>query len=145
MTGGNPFFVRELLSGSVDAVPETVRDAVLARLMQCSQAARAVAELVSLVPGRSEPWLARSILGDIGTAADEAVMCGLLKYHDETLAFRHELGRLAVESTIPRARICAASCSSGLARRRASRSGCSSRDCAASRRLARRIGARKAI
>jgi DNA-binding CsgD family transcriptional regulator/tetratricopeptide (TPR) repeat protein len=104
VTGGNPFFVRELLSGSIDAVPETVRDAVLARLMQCSPAARELAELVSLVPGRSERWLMRSILGDIGTAADEAVMCGLLKHHDEALAFRHELGRLAVESTIPRAR-----------------------------------------
>jgi DNA-binding CsgD family transcriptional regulator/tetratricopeptide (TPR) repeat protein len=104
VTGGNPFFVRELLATSHDAVPETVRDAVLARLLQCSPPAREVAELVSLLPGRTEPWLARSILGDIGAAADQAVLCGLLKYHDDALAFRHELGRLAVESTIPRAR-----------------------------------------
>jgi ATP/maltotriose-dependent transcriptional regulator MalT len=104
VTGGNPFFVRELLSAPVDAVPGTVRDAVLARLMQCSPEARALAELVSLVPGRIEPWLARSILNDVGAAADEAVTRGLLRYHDEALAFRHELGRLAVESTIPRAR-----------------------------------------
>lgn len=104
VTGGNPFFVRELLSAPMDTVPETVRDAVLARLMQCSPAAREVAELVSLLPGRTEPWLTRTILGDIGAAADEAVTRGLLRYHDEALAFRHELGRLAVESTIPRAR-----------------------------------------
>ena len=104
VTGGNPFFVRELLSAPVDAVPETVRDAVLARLLQCSPQARELAELVSLVPGRIEPWLARSLLNDVGAAADEAVMRGLLRYHDEALAFRHELGRLAVESTIPRGR-----------------------------------------
>jgi ATP/maltotriose-dependent transcriptional regulator MalT len=104
VTGGNPFFVRELLSAPMDTVPETVRDAVLARLMQCSAAARAVAELVSLVPGRTEPWLTRTILGDIGAAADEAVAHGLLRYQDQSLAFRHELGRLAVESTIPHAR-----------------------------------------
>jgi ATP/maltotriose-dependent transcriptional regulator MalT len=104
VTGGNPFFVRELLSAPVDAVPVTVRDAVLARLMQCSPKARELAELVSLVPGRIEPWLARSILNDVGAAADEAVTRGLLRYQDEALAFRHELGRLAVESTIPRAR-----------------------------------------
>jgi DNA-binding CsgD family transcriptional regulator/tetratricopeptide (TPR) repeat protein len=104
VTGGNPFFVRELLSSPIDAVPETVRDAVLARLMQCSEIAREVAELVSLVPGRTEPWLTHSLLGDIGAAADQAVACGLLKYHDDALAYRHELGRLAVESTIPRAR-----------------------------------------
>jgi ATP/maltotriose-dependent transcriptional regulator MalT len=104
VTGGNPFFVRELLSAPMDTVPETVRDAVLARLMQCSPAAREVAELVSLLPGRTEPWLTRTILSDIGAAADEAVTRGLLRYHDEALAFRHELGRLAVAGTVPRAR-----------------------------------------
>jgi len=104
VTGGNPFFVRELLSAPIDMVPETVRDAVLARLMRCSPAARELAELVSLLPGRTEPWLTRTIHSDMGAATDEAVAHGLLRYHDESLAFRHELGRLAVESTIPRAR-----------------------------------------
>jgi len=104
VTGGNPFFVRELLSAPMDAVPETVRDAVLARLMQCSPAAREVAEVVSLLPGKTETWLTRAILGDVGAAADEAVMRGLLKYQDTALAFRHELGRLAVASTTPRGR-----------------------------------------
>jgi len=104
VTGGNPFFVRELLAAPTETVPETVRDAVLSRLMQCSAAAREVAELVSLLPGRTELWLVRALLGEVGAAADEAAERGLLKYHEGTLAFRHELGRLAVESTIPRGR-----------------------------------------
>ena len=101
VTAGNAFFVRELLSAPKDTVPETVRDAVLARLMQCSPAARELAELVSLLPGRTATTLARTLLGDTSTAADEAVARGLLRYHEETLAFRHELGRLAVESIVP--------------------------------------------
>jgi len=36
-----------------------------------------VAELVSLVPAKTEAWLTRTILSDIGAAADEAVMRGL--------------------------------------------------------------------
>jgi DNA-binding CsgD family transcriptional regulator/tetratricopeptide (TPR) repeat protein len=104
VTGGNPFFVRELLSVPTDTVPETVRDAVLARLLPCSAVAREVAELVSLLPGRTDLWLARALLGEMGSAADEAVERGLLRYQDGALAFRHELGRLAVESTIPRGR-----------------------------------------
>jgi len=104
VTGGNPFFVRELLSAPIDTVPESVRDAVLARVLQCSENARKVAELVSLLPGKAEWRLVEAILGNIYTAADEAVARGLLRYHDdETLSFRHELGRLAVESTVPRA------------------------------------------
>jgi DNA-binding CsgD family transcriptional regulator len=104
VTEGNPFFVRELLSAPLDTIPETVRDAVLARLMQCSPAALKLAELVSLVPGRAENWLTAALLGDIGAGTDEAVERGLLRYQDGALNFRHELGRLAVESTIPRAR-----------------------------------------
>jgi DNA-binding CsgD family transcriptional regulator/tetratricopeptide (TPR) repeat protein len=104
VTGGNPFFVRELLSVPTATIPETVRDAVLARLLQCSPSARGVAEFVSLLPGRSELALIRAILGDIGAAADEAVASGLLRYHDHAFMFRHELGRLAIESTVPRTR-----------------------------------------
>jgi DNA-binding CsgD family transcriptional regulator len=104
VTSGNPFFVRELLSAPTDTVPETVRDAVLARLRHCSPPAREVAELVSLLPGRTALWLARALLGDMGAAADEATDRGLLRYHDTALAFRHELGRQAVASTVPRGR-----------------------------------------
>jgi len=104
VTSGNPFFVRELLSAPTDIVPETVRDAVLARLMYCSPAAREVAELVAMLPGRTQLWLVRAMLGDVGAAADEAAERGLLRYHDAALTFRHELGRLAVESSVPRGR-----------------------------------------
>jgi DNA-binding CsgD family transcriptional regulator/tetratricopeptide (TPR) repeat protein len=101
VTAGNAFFVRELLSAPRDTVPETVRDAVLARLMQCSAAARDLAQVVALVPGRAPAWLTRSLLGDTAAAADETVMRGLLRQHEGGLAFRHELGRLAVASTVP--------------------------------------------
>lgn len=106
VSGGNPFFVRELLSSPSDAVPETVRDAVLARLQKCSASALQLAEVVALVPGHADDSLTSAILGDTHLAAEEAVACGLLRHVQGGLAFRHELGRLAVESTIvgPRAR-----------------------------------------
>src|SRR4029077_17122539 len=67
-------------------------------------AARELAELVSLLPGRTPSWLTHALLGDIGAATDETVARGLLRYHEEALAFRHELGRLAVAGAVPRAR-----------------------------------------
>src|SRR5262245_23160884 len=57
LTGGNAFFVRELVTAPSDSLPESARDAVLARCMQCSPAARELAEVVSLSPGRTELWL----------------------------------------------------------------------------------------
>ncbi|HSD75490.1 MAG TPA: AAA family ATPase, partial [Steroidobacteraceae bacterium] len=104
VTGGNAFFVREVLAASRDVLPETVRDAVIARLMQCSPGARELAQLVSLSPGKTELWLAASILSAPGPLIEEGVARGLLRAGEDSLAFRHELARLAVETTVPPAR-----------------------------------------
>src|SRR6202034_4569177 len=57
ITGGNPLFVTEVLAAVADSVPITVRDAVLARAVKLSPAAREIAELVCVVPGKAEAWL----------------------------------------------------------------------------------------
>ena len=106
ITGGNPFFVREVLATSGNRVPETVCDAVVARLERCPEAARELAELVSMSPARTEAWLIESVLGSRPTP-DDASTRGLLEIESEWIGFRHELARLAVHSTIPPARVCA--------------------------------------
>jgi DNA-binding CsgD family transcriptional regulator/tetratricopeptide (TPR) repeat protein len=104
ITGGNPFFVSEALACPAERVPETVRDAVLARLLRCSPAARELAELVSISPGKTERWLLAAMLGSNGAAIDEGVSRGLLSMHGDAVSFRHELARLAVYSTLPQER-----------------------------------------
>jgi DNA-binding CsgD family transcriptional regulator len=99
-TGGNPFFVREVLASPGELVPQTVRDAVLARLLRCSGATRELAELVAISPGRSESWLIESVLGAHPTAVDEAGARGLLEVQTDSIGFRHELARLAVLGTL---------------------------------------------
>ena len=96
VTGGNPFFVSEVLSGGLDRTPASVRDAVLGRLARLGPQARRAAELVSVVPGRAEWWLVDACLGE---AADlpGAESQGLLVSDATGVRFRHELGRRAVE------------------------------------------------
>jgi DNA-binding CsgD family transcriptional regulator len=101
ITGGNPFFVREALADPGERVPETVRDAVLARLARCSAATRELAELVAMSPSKTELWLIESVLGPDKAVIDEAGGRGLLAAQGESIGFRHELARLAVHSTIP--------------------------------------------
>ena len=100
VTGGNPFFVREVLASPHELVPETVRDAVIARLARCSPVTRELAEVVAISPGRSETWLIESVLGPRQAAVDEAGARGLLDVQTDSVGFRHELARLAVYSTI---------------------------------------------
>ncbi len=96
ITGGNPFFVREVLASPQERIPETVRDAVLARLMRCSASTREVAELVSISPGKTEGWLLEAVVSARASAVDEGVARGLLGVQNDAVSFRHELARLAV-------------------------------------------------
>lgn len=100
ITGGNPFFVTEILASDPSEVPLTVREAVLARVARLSPAARALLELVSVVPTRTERWLLETILDAAPLTLEACLNSGMLFLEGTTVAFRHELARLAVESTL---------------------------------------------
>jgi ATP/maltotriose-dependent transcriptional regulator MalT len=99
-TGGNPFYVTELLAAPPGEVPTSVRDTVIARVARLSPDARQVAELVAAVPGHAEPWLIASVLQAMDGAIEECLRSGLSRNQDESLRFRHELARLAVEESL---------------------------------------------
>jgi hypothetical protein len=60
-TAGNPFFVTEVLAGGDGPIPNTVRDAVLARAARLAQVARALLEAVAIAVQRAEFWLLESL------------------------------------------------------------------------------------
>ena len=99
-TGGNPFFVIEMLESEPGAVPASVRDLVLARVSRLSPAARDLAELAALSPGGAELWLLEQVFQAPALAMDECVERGVLRSNPESLAFRHELTRRAVEDSL---------------------------------------------
>ncbi len=101
LTGGNPFYVAELLAADGEGVPPSVRDAVLARAAKLSPAARAIAELASTVPGKAERWLIEAASPGIDHAAMiEATSSGIVSLQNDALMFRHELGRRAIEDSL---------------------------------------------
>src|SRR6185436_18702877 len=74
---------------------------VLARAARLDEPARAVLELVSVVPRQAELWLVEEHLGDAGPAIAEAEGSGLLLLEGQALRFRHELTRHAYEDSLP--------------------------------------------
>ncbi len=103
-TGGNPFFVSEVVAAAPVEIPDTVRDAVLARAARLPADARAVVDAASLVPARAERRLLLDVTGQPPDALDAAVQAGVLVEDGDGVRFRHELGRLAVEGAVPPAR-----------------------------------------
>ncbi len=100
VTGGNPFFVTEALASNDPGVPVTVSDAVLSRAARLSASARAVLELVSVVPAKAEMWLITETVNAATTAIEECLNAGMLLSDGEAISFRHELARRAIEDSL---------------------------------------------
>ena len=96
LTGGNPFFVTEVLSGDGQELPASARDAVLARADRLSPAGREVLDAAALIGERIESALLEAVTGAPAAALDEPVAAGLLVADGPLLRFRHEIARRAV-------------------------------------------------
>jgi DNA-binding CsgD family transcriptional regulator len=100
-TGGNSFFVTEVLAAGKEEIPPTVRDAVLARVARVSPGARTMAEAVAVAPQEMELWLVDALASDADQCLEECLAAGILVPRPGAVAFRHELARLAVEESLP--------------------------------------------
>jgi DNA-binding CsgD family transcriptional regulator/tetratricopeptide (TPR) repeat protein len=105
VTGGNPFFVTEALAAAVGTVPVSVRDAVLSRASQLSPGSREIAELVCVVPGRTEVWLLEQAGRLDGAGVEGCLGIGMVRYEDASLAFRNELARRALQDSLSQPRL----------------------------------------
>jgi DNA-binding SARP family transcriptional activator len=101
LTGGNPFYVSEVLRAGTAAVPTCVRDAVFARAARLGPAAREVLGMAALIGARLEPRLLESVAGDVPGVVDDLLTSGLLITDGTWLRFRHELARRAVAESVP--------------------------------------------
>src|SRR5262249_32068480 len=100
VTGGNPFFVTEVLASKGTGIPSTVRDAVLSRAARLSHASRAVLEFVSVIPARTQMWLLNEAIHPDTALLEECLSSGILRYEADAIAFRHELARRAITDSL---------------------------------------------
>ena len=99
LTNGNPFFITEVLAVE-SGIPETVRDAVLARAARLSSTARRVLEATAVIGLRAEDWLLSEVAGADFANVEECVAKGMLQSQGKYYAFRHELARQTVLEAI---------------------------------------------
>ena len=100
LTGGNPFFVTEIIQSGSAQIPPSARDAVLARVARLSDDARRALEAAALVGTQVEPWLLGPIAAATPEHLDELVTAGVLVSDGPLLRFRHEITRLTVAGEI---------------------------------------------
>lgn len=101
VTGGNPFFVTEVLAAAGDRIPATIAEAVAGRLGRVSPAARGAAEVVAVIGSPAPVQLVTALFDEAAAAIEELLGTGLLQAMEHAVGFRHDLARMAVLEAIP--------------------------------------------
>lgn len=101
-TGGNAFYVTEVLADPTKTVPGTVADAVRARLVDLPPGGRQLLDMVCLTPSGLEYTVAAELLGEQATRVglDQVAARGTAGLDGGRIVFRHELARMAVEDAL---------------------------------------------
>jgi DNA-binding CsgD family transcriptional regulator len=100
ITGGNPFYVTEVLAAGPDALhdgalPHTVSDAVRGRLARLSTDGRETAHATSVCGPRASLTLLHEVCPAAREGLAECLNAGVLVADADTVGFRHELARRA--------------------------------------------------
>jgi DNA-binding CsgD family transcriptional regulator/tetratricopeptide (TPR) repeat protein len=99
-TGGNPFFLAEVLADPCGTLPESVSDAVLGRVARLDPLAQRLLANLSIVAGTIGLPMVRALGGLAADRLDELLMSSMLVQVDRAVAFRHELVRETVMRTL---------------------------------------------
>ena len=102
LSGGNPFYVEELLTAPDEDVPPTVSDVVLGRTARLDPEAEQVLWAAAVLDRPAEAASIAAVAGHPAHLLDQCVATGaLVAGSPGTFGFRHELARIAVERAIP--------------------------------------------
>ncbi len=100
VSGGNPFLVHQLLSCEPQDLDRCAHEALLARAERMSAGARSVLQMLAVLPDGADTIVARALFGDVQEELREAEGSGLLRSCADRIRFQHELGRVAVSSSM---------------------------------------------
>ncbi|MCH7772436.1 MAG: AAA family ATPase [Bacteroidetes bacterium] len=100
-TGGNPFYVTEVLAYKNEELPSSIKEAVIARTSKLSDNTKELLEIISVIPSKVEIELLRNLFNKVEDHIDHCINKAILITEKNLVSFRHELGRLAILNSIP--------------------------------------------
>jgi predicted ATPase/DNA-binding CsgD family transcriptional regulator len=105
LTGGNPFYLSEILAAKTGAkaepLPRSVVESAWGRLARLSASARETAEVAAVCGPDIDPGLVEKLCPGASAHLNDCVRAGLLVATHDVVRFRHELVRLATLEQIP--------------------------------------------
>ena len=100
-TGGNPFYVTEVLAYKNEELPSSIKEAVIARTSKLSDDTKEILEIISVIPSKVGLELLRKLFNKVEDHIDHCINKAILITEKGLVSFRHELARLAIMNSIP--------------------------------------------
>ncbi|HEX4190912.1 MAG TPA: AAA family ATPase [Marmoricola sp.] len=101
LTGGNPFFVNEILNADTENVPPSIADLVRGNVRRHSADGQRILAAASHLGHPATAAMLAAVAGVPAAAVDECHSSGILLVDGPLFRFRHELVRLAVLDSVP--------------------------------------------
>lgn len=100
LTGGNPFYVTEIIQAGPGHVPHNVRDSVLSAYYKLNESCRQVLNLFCVLPGGLRLDELPLLEKEEQFAVQELSAQHILVLEGTRIGFRHELYRIAIETSL---------------------------------------------
>ncbi len=100
ISGGNPFYVNEILAAYSTGVPDNIKDSVLAVYNRQEEKTKQVWELLSVIPSGLEIAYLNRFDDLYGAAIERCIESKILIVKDGIVFFKHELYRRTIENNL---------------------------------------------
>lgn len=100
ISGGNPFYVCELLASYNEEIPDSIRDSILSAYNNCDEKSKTIWNILSVIPTAFEVDYLKKIIPDYEKEAALWLHYKILVVENNCIAFKHELFRKTIESIL---------------------------------------------
>jgi len=100
ISGGNPFYVNEILASYSPGVPDNIKDSVLSVFNRQDETTRRVWEILAVLPTGVETSYLEKMEPSCTTAIEQCMDAKLLLLHQGRIVFKHELYRRTIEASL---------------------------------------------
>lgn len=100
LTGGNPFYVTEILANISSNIPDRVKDSILTTFNSKDENVRSFLEFLSILPARIEQEMIDRLEEEFPDAADTCLSSGIVVFRQVHYSFKHELFRITIEESL---------------------------------------------
>lgn len=100
ISGGNPFYVQEILASYSPGIPETIKDSILLVFNRQDELTKYIWAILSILPTGLEGAYLEKIDSQYESAIENALSARILVLEGGRLLFKHELYRRTIEQSL---------------------------------------------